>query len=378
MELTDTVGLARIGQSGEIVKMNCKTCGTVITEQTAKYYNGQCVPCLRKATSKRVLFWPLGGIIETIQFSLTSIPFHKSDVLAKLCPPLTRSQAKAYYRGLKTTFLSGRSKLFSIDVFVSMGFTHGLMLRKSPERLDDLLHEIVLFGRQLRRWNDPRTVIVKPVGLNPGEDPKKLVEQDLGFPQMASIRDHLGHISSIPSPFTRFRLYRVAGIYEMFDFPTLPFGSYCIYAASAQQAIRLTRKGKEIQIILKEEWENLAMADPVELSTVLLWFFGVPSSDHHVLRDLEDLRKFAQPEEFPRYVINENKLATVQADIGHAHLQVNRENLELRVVTLLGWMHDKQNLGIETIHIARDGMVTLGKRRTLLRRVFETVPHVRY
>jgi hypothetical protein len=41
-------------------------------------------------------------------------------------------------------------------------------------------------------------------------------------------------------------------------------------------------------------------------------------------------------------------------------------------------MHEKQNLGVETITIPRTGMVTLGQRQVLAKRVSDRVPDIRY
>lgn len=44
----------------------------------------------------------------------------------------------------------------------------------------------------------------------------------------------------------------------------------------------------------------------------------------------------------------------------------------------MGWMHEMQNLGIQTIAVQKTGAVTLGKRQVPAARMFDRVPAVRY
>ena len=205
-------------------------------------------------------------------------------------------------------------------------------------------------------------------------DPRTLIEEDLLSQQLATTAkawtDQIRPTDK-PSPFRAFDLYYVNGSRGQFDFPALPSGSYCIYAANGKNAIRLTRERKEIQLILRQEWDGLATADPVVLSAVILRFFdGGIRASHYVLRDIADLRRFAQV----GYVLNERRLSRVEGLIGSTSMQVDSEEMKLRTLTLMGWMHHKRNLGIEMIHISKDGVVRLDKRKTLTRRVFKRTP----
>ena len=57
---------------------------------------------------------------------------------------------------------------------------------------------------------------------------------------------------------------------------------------------------------------------------------------------------------------------------------VEREHIVLRAITLLGWMHEKRNLGIEVLLISKDGAVALSPRQVLAERVFVKVPAIMY
>lgn len=64
--------------------------------------------------------------------------------------------------------------------------------------------------------------------------------------------------------------------------------------------------------------------------------------------------------------------------MGSTSMDVDAEQIKLRALTLMGWMHEKQNLGVEMIRIARDGTVKLGERQVLARRIFKRTPWLKY
>jgi hypothetical protein len=177
--------------------------------------------------------------------------------------------------------------------------------------------------------------------------------------------------------FTSYRIYGVRGGDRQFDFPTLPYGSYGYYAANGREAVRLTRAGKEIQTILAKEWPSFAQANPVRLASLILCFFdGGILASHHVLADADDLRSMCQP---PReFHLDEQAFATALPELGVTSCRLEGNEIVLRAITLLGWMHDKRNLGIETLTIHENGAVALSQRRVLAENVFERVPGIMY
>lgn len=209
-----------------------------------------------------------------------------------------------------------------------------------------------------------------------------LIAQDLDLQKISA--PTCGWPASIkpfkPSPFNDFCLYLVQGERDQFDFPTLPYGSYGIYAVNKDKAIRLTRKGKEIQLVLAHEWETLGNVDPVALAEIILMFFdGGIKASHHVLRDLADLRRMANAHGLGcGYILNENRLSKFAECFASTCMIVDSGELKLRAVTLMGWMHDKQNLGIEMIYVSKDGTVRLDLRKTMVTRIFKQTPMLRY
>lgn len=176
------------------------------------------------------------------------------------------------------------------------------------------------------------------------------------------------------SPFQSSKTYIIHGETGQFDFPTLPTGSYCVYVADGRKAIRLTRIGREIESVLKENWNTLPNCDPVVLTRLILKFFdGGIRSTHSVLPDADALYAFEM-----HYVLDEKEFKKSQELIGTTSVSRCEDMVVIRAATLCGWMHNKRNLGIEHIRISKSGEVHLDERKVLSNRIFKSVPQFRY
>ena len=182
------------------------------------------------------------------------------------------------------------------------------------------------------------------------------------------------------SPFPASKTYIIYGETGQFDFTMLPDGSYGIFIADGRKAVRLTRSGKEIESVLKENWDALTMCDPVALASLILKFFdGGIKSTHRVLSDANELRLFERDVGFGReWVLNSREMEKAQDLIGNTTVVQLGDSVVVRAATLCGWMHMKENLGIENLRISRSGEVRLDKREVLSEKIFEAVPNVAY
>jgi len=146
-----------------------------------------------------------------------------------------------------------------------------------------------------------------------------------------------------------------------------------MFAANGHAAIRLTRKNKEICSILSQEWEHLPNSNPVVLASLILKFYdGGIRSSHRVIRHAGDLYEIG-----PNYKLNEREFNKTCDSIGET-TTTRGDELEIRAVTLMGWMHNKRNLGIEHITINPSGVVTMKPRMLLSKRIFKSTPQIRY
>ena len=213
-------------------------------------------------------------------------------------------------------------------------------------------------------------------------NPIDLIKRDLGLDQWERCRQGWAEGSIINlqeelSIFQDHKIYLVRGQTQQFDFPMLPSGSYGYYAANGREAIRLTRTGKEIQRILAASWPSLPAQDPVKLASFVLEFYdGGIKASHHVLADEAALlAKCTRPKS---YHVNESAMLRASPRISITSCTTECDTVKLRAVTLCGWMHCKQNLGIETIAISKDGTVDLRPREVLAKRIFDEVPGIMY
>ena len=206
-------------------------------------------------------------------------------------------------------------------------------------------------------------------------NPIELVKQDLTTEQLENSLLERG-VVELPDqcPFVNNRIFAFYGATREFDFPTLPHGSFCLYAANGTRAIRLSRAQKEICQVLAQEWQHLSNADPIVLASLILKFYdGGIKSSHRVLKDEHDLIEVG-----PNYTINVKELDKCRDAIGETSLTIVDQELHIRAVTLMGWMHNKSNLGVERLTVDSSGSVMLDGREQLSKRIFKSTPQIRY
>ncbi len=207
-------------------------------------------------------------------------------------------------------------------------------------------------------------------------DPLKLIRKDLGEDAW-NARDRRSYDTSPDeriSPLRSPKIYRFFWATGQFDFPCLPDGSYCVYAADGWKAIRLTRAGKEIESILAAKWPELSDCDPVRLADLILMFYdGGIKHSHSTLPNADAL----YPSDKYR-VVDEAEMTRIRDSVGTTQINVERDTVVIRAVTLCGWMHEAQNLGIEHIHIPRSGKVQFDARQTLSKKIFSKLPDIYY
>lgn len=205
-------------------------------------------------------------------------------------------------------------------------------------------------------------------------DPHELIKADLGI---TNFRDEMMSVydGGMPPIFPSHKLFVVRGYDDRFDFVSLPTGSYTYYAVTHDSAIRLTRDGKEIESVIEREWNAIPAVDIVEFTQFVLQFYedGIKRS-HHVLRDVHDLRSM----QGEHRILNAKAISQIANQVGETQLCSGDDQYQIRAVTLCGWMHEKQELGIESVSITNHGEVSLGARQILCRKTFLKLPAIMY
>lgn len=213
-------------------------------------------------------------------------------------------------------------------------------------------------------------------------DPPKVLISNLGSAQYEgasqSWRDSIEEISD-QLPLEFHRLFIVRGTTRQFDFLSLPSGRYAYWCANGSTAWQIKADGTGLGRLISENWHNLTDQDPVKVAAFLLLFTGKGIRNaHSVKRDSADIQSVVTTKGiFGGYVINERELAKVGNE-GTRWVDKSADRATLQALTLMGWMHDKRNLGIETIHIEREGAISYAKRNVISQEVFKGTPLIRY
>lgn len=176
------------------------------------------------------------------------------------------------------------------------------------------------------------------------------------------------------SAFQNLKIYCCDGDTGQFEFRCLPSGSYCLLAANEKTAVKLSRASGELRSIIRSNWNRLLERDPVKLARlVLLLASSSRHEDHDVLADIDAIRHYGDG-----YVVNEEEWNRNADRAGRTSIKLYSDTILLRALTLIGWMHEKYDLGVETVSIKPDGIPRFESREILSARFFTSVPSIRY
>lgn len=201
---------------------------------------------------------------------------------------------------------------------------------------------------------------------------ESLIAECLGLKSLAgfSLRK-----ASLPLDFKFYQLFSIhedsRGAHRTFDFMSLPYGSYAYVAVCEHGAIRLRRRGRELETFLKHEWSSLKKADPVHVADFLLTFLNDGIKDQHaVIRDFEEIEQ----RNFESNNVNMEAVNSIKEKLGTTNKKMIGDQLVVRAISLRGWMHTKQELGAQTVTIATTGAVTVSTRQVLCSKIFKAIP----
>ena len=186
-------------------------------------------------------------------------------------------------------------------------------------------------------------------------------------------------------------VFTVGGEDGLLPLPCLPMGSAGWFASSADELWLLWPGSSSVEDLLRREGAPLDDAEPVRFGPVLLeCAFRNGRNQHVVIRELDHLRHFSAPGIAHEYEWNDTVLRQAEEAFAPPHIECfstpeassyrtrRRHRWRLVCMTLHGWMHNLQNLGIETIEVSSDYVLTRGKRQVLSKRVFASMPIVSY
>ncbi len=166
-----------------------------------------------------------------------------------------------------------------------------------------------------------------------------------------------------------------------FERPTLPLVSsymYCAYRRTNPNTpfIELTPRNSALGDLLAANWRILPDLSPVQLADFIFTMQTIETVSHEVLTAMTDLDKPSRRDE--GFVMNDDARRLMDESPIKTSLATTDAGLSIHALTLFGWMHEKQNLGVTDINIAHDGDLHFGERRTICDPAFRDIPRIWY
>ncbi|MEM7453356.1 MAG: hypothetical protein AAF456_03265 [Planctomycetota bacterium] len=147
----------------------------------------------------------------------------------------------------------------------------------------------------------------------------------------------------------------------------------------------LTSTNGRINELVAERWEFLFFQPADLLSNLFMQVFHGGVTSHRVLTDGRELEAYGWrtdrsdgTQKESDYVISKDEYGRVRKQIGRTTKSWIDESIVLRIVTISGWMHRKDELGIERITLRSDGSIEFAEREILSERIFEKMPDLLY
>ncbi len=213
-------------------------------------------------------------------------------------------------------------------------------------------------------------------------DPLIILKESIGSDRLAEAgQSWIDQINEITDELPVFssRVFMIRGGRKTFDFPVLPSGSLGYWCANGREAWPILADGTGLDKLLSGSWPKLSDADPVKLASFILRFNGQGIRyGHSVLRDVNHLSTVNNGRiGSDGYRLNDRELRKTNGELTE-YLSVDDDLVVISALTLMGWMHDKRNLGVETIQITRDGKVRYEKRRVISKKIYKSIPAIKY
>lgn len=155
--------------------------------------------------------------------------------------------------------------------------------------------------------------------------------------------------------------------------------SYLFFASRLVRPWRLfelSPRTTGLKQVLQDNWEALLTTSPVLLADFILTMQDVSTVGHEVLTSLADIENQSRKDE--GFVLSDRaRQLAAESDIATTTV-LSGDTLHIRAVTLFGWMHKTQDLGITEIKVAADGDVHIADRETLCDPTFAEMPMIWY
>ena len=182
--------------------------------------------------------------------------------------------------------------------------------------------------------------------------------------------------SGTPSCFRNHKLFVATGNYKDFDFVSLPGGSFGYFSVRNSQVAWLRRGTDAIQNLLREEWNDLPSGNLCELVGFLMAFYeeNPIQRGHWIIANKGVLDEVDSPDR----VVDKTAIAKVANEMESISVRSTKDTHTIRFLSICGWMHSANELGLHTMKIASNGLYTVSERRVLCTSVFSKLPSICY
>lgn len=180
--------------------------------------------------------------------------------------------------------------------------------------------------------------------------------------------------------FVKHSIFSVMAERGLLPRPALPSGSFGYFAWNGSAIYLLRPDDDSVPTVFQHEDRALNEADPCWLGQFLCDVLLSPGCHRHVvLANEEALTTFGQDMPGGGYILNSNEVARIAGQVPPPSIarQASGEWL-LTYASLTGWMHEVQELGLERLTISTDFRLTARVRTKLSRRIFRSMPLIRY
>jgi len=179
---------------------------------------------------------------------------------------------------------------------------------------------------------------------------------------------------------TRQTLVAFGGEDGLLPYPALPGGSWGIFAIHNQELYLPEPSTESLSALLAREGTSLDDADPEDLAELICLILrnGPGDRQHDLVRSPDQLRCYRW-EGLDGYRVDESTLQSVAKAIVAPSLRGSAtQGWNLESVTVEGWMHQKDHLGVERYEISPAFNVARLTRVVLHERNFTETPSVIY
>lgn len=176
------------------------------------------------------------------------------------------------------------------------------------------------------------------------------------------------------------RVFIAYGETDLLPHRCLPNGSLGYFAFDGRVVRMIGRSLPSLSKLFAAERRPLQEADPVPLAQFIC-DVALPrdGSGHSVVAAVEDIEQFGRSDSFGGdYRVNRVKLDRVRDLIEPPAVLPHERGWTLRFTTLYGWMHEKQELGVERLEVSPMFEFQRSDRQVLARGIFAGTPSVIY